>query len=88
MTIIQYKFKKFSKIVDDLCVSAQIPKYFRYVQKKTFNNHQYLFLLTAKEHLKQDYRGFIESLYDSKIPQYIRLKKYHILQLYKSLQKD
>ncbi len=74
-TIIQYKFKKFSKIVNGLCETANIPKYFRYVQKKTYTNHQYLFLLVAKEHHNQDYRTFTESLYDSKIPQYIGLKK-------------
>jgi hypothetical protein len=73
--VIKRKFKKFSKIVDDLCKSAQIPKYFRHVQKKTYNNYQHLFLLIAKEHSKQDYRSFIESLYDSKIPEYISLKK-------------
>lgn len=73
--VIQYKFKKFSKIVNNLCRSAQIPEYFRYVQKKTYNNYQHLFLLIAKEHSKCDYRSFIESLYDSKIPKYIRLKK-------------
>ena len=73
--IITYKFNKFSKIIDELCRSAQIPKYFRYVQKKTYNNYQHLFLLIAKEHSKYDYRSFIESLYDSKIPKYIKLKK-------------
>ena len=83
--VIKFKFKKFSKIVDDLCKSAQIPKYFRYVQKKTYTNHQYLFLLTAKEHSKQDYRSFIESLYDSKIPRYIGLKK---IPHFTTLQKD
>ena len=75
MEIVQFKFKKFSKIVNDLCRLAQIPQYFRYVQKKTYTNHQFLFLLVAKEHSKQDYRSFIESLYDSKIPQYIGLRK-------------
>jgi len=74
MEIIQHKFNKFSKIVNELCCSAQIPKYFRYVQKKTYNNYQHLFLLIAKEHSNYDYRSFIESLYDSKIPQYIGLK--------------
>lgn len=73
--VIQYKFKKFSKIVDKLCLQANIPIYFRYVQKKTFTNYQHLFLLVAKEHSKQTYREFIESLYDSKLPQYISLKK-------------
>ena len=75
MDVIQYKFNKFSKIVNNLCKSAQIPKYFRYVQKKTYDNYQHLFLLVAKEHSNYDYRSFIESLYDSKIPQYIGLKK-------------
>jgi len=73
--VIKYKLKKFSKIVDKLCESAQIPKYFRYVQKKTYNNYQHLFLLIVKEHSKCDYRSFIELLYDSKIPNYIGLKK-------------
>lgn len=75
MEVIPFKLKKFSKIVNDLCQNAQIPKYYRYVQKKTFTNHQHLFLLVAKEHSNHDYRGFVESLYDSKIPQYINLKK-------------
>ena len=73
--IITYKFKKFSKIVDNLCKLAHIPKYFRYVQKKTFTNYQHLFLLIVKEHTTYGYRKFIESLYDSKIPKYIQLKK-------------
>jgi hypothetical protein len=73
--IIQRKFKKFSVIVERLCAQAQIPKYFRYVQKKTYDNYQHPFLLIAKEHSRYDYRTFIESLYDSKIPQYIGLRK-------------
>lgn len=72
--IIQQKFKKFSIIVERLCAQANIPQYFRYVQKKTYNNQQHLFLLIAKEHSKYGYRMFIESLYDSKIPKYIGLK--------------
>jgi len=75
MEVIQYKFKKFSLIVERLCVQAQIPKYFRYVQKKKYDNYQHLFLLVAKEHSKYGYQMFVESLYDSKIPQYIKLKK-------------
>ena len=75
MEIIQYKFKKFSKIVAQLCKIGKIPAYFRYVQKKTYTNFQHLFLLVAKEHTTCGYRMFIESLYDSKIPQYIGLKK-------------
>ncbi len=73
--IIQFKFKKFSKIVDEVCKFCNIPKYFRYVQKKTFSNYQHLFLLVVKEHMTYGYRMFIESLYDSKIPKYIQLKK-------------
>jgi len=73
--VITYKLKKFSVIVERLCAQAEIPKYFRYVQKKTFDNYQHLFLLVAKEHTKHDYRSFIESLYDSKVPNYIGLKK-------------
>lgn len=73
--VITYKFKKFSVIVERLCALAQIPKYFRYVQKKTFNNIQHIFLLVVKEHTTYGYRKFVESLYDSKIPEYIGLKK-------------
>ena len=73
--VIQHKFKKFSIIVERLCAQANIPQYFRYVQKKTFNNQQHLFLLIAKEHSRYGYRMFIESLYDSKLPQYIGLRK-------------
>jgi hypothetical protein len=73
--VITYKFKKFSVIVEQLCALAQIPKYFRYVQKKTFNNIQHIFLLVIKEHTTYGYRKFVESLYDSKIPEYINLKK-------------
>src|SRR3989344_3327218 len=73
--IIIHKFKKFSVIVERLCAQGHIPLYFRYVQKKTYTNYQHLFLLVAKEHERKDYRTFIESLYDSKIPQYIRLRK-------------
>ena len=75
MNVIKHKFKKFSKIVDELCKLGEIPKYFRYVQKKTFDNYQHLFLLIAKENTTFGYRKYTESLYDSKIPQYIGLKK-------------
>ncbi len=75
MKVITYKYKKFSKIVDKLCIFAQIPKYFRIIQKKTYDNYQHIFLLVAKENTTYGYRKFIESLYDSKIPQYISLKK-------------
>ena len=73
--VITYKFKKFSKIVDNLCQIGNVPLYFRYVQKKTYTNYQHLFLLVAKEHTTYGYRMFVESLYDSKIPKYIKLKK-------------
>jgi len=73
--IISFKFKKFSKIVDQICRLGNIPKFFRYVQKKTFTNYQHLFLLIAKEHTTYGYRMFIESLYDSNIPKYLCLKK-------------
>jgi hypothetical protein len=73
--VIQKKFKKFSIIVERLCAQANIPQYFRYVQKKTYTNIQHLFLLVAKEHSKYGYRMFVESLYDSKIPKYIGLKQ-------------
>jgi hypothetical protein len=75
MDVIKSKFKKFSKIVNKLCETGKIPKYFHHIQKKTYDNQQHLFLLVAKEHTTHGYRKFIESLYDSKIPQYISLKK-------------
>jgi len=73
--IIQFKYKKFSKIVQKICALAQIPKYNYHIQKKTYDNYQHLFLLVAKENTTFGYRKFIESLYDSKIPEYISLKK-------------
>lgn len=86
--VIQHKFKKFSKIVERLCAQAHIPKYFRYVQKKKYNNYQHLFLLVAKEHSKYGYRMFVESLYDSKIPEYISLKRIpHFTTLHKFAQR-
>ena len=75
MDVIPYKFKKFSIIVNKLCDVGDIPLFFRYVQKKTYNNYQHLFLLIAKEHTTYGYRKFVESLYDSKIPRYIGLNK-------------
>jgi len=75
MSVIQYKFKKFSKIVNKLCIWGEIPKYFRVVQKKTYDNYQHLFLLVAKENTNFGYRKFVEYLYDSKIPEYISLNK-------------
>ena len=75
MEVIHYKFKKFSKIVKQLCVFAEIQIYNSKYSNKLFTNVQHLFLLVAKEHSKYNYRTFIESLYDSKIPQYISLKR-------------
>ena len=73
--VIQYKYKKFSKIVRTLCEHGKIPLYFHIKANKTYNNYQHLFLLIAKEHTTYGYRKFTESLYDSKIPQYIGLKR-------------
>ena len=75
MKVIQYKFKKFSKIVGDLCVLGEVPIYNSKFSNKIFTNIQHLFLLVAKEHSNQTYRDFVESLYDSKLPKYISLKK-------------
>ena len=88
MDIIQYKYKKFSKIVKQLCVLGNIPTYFSHYSNKIFTNIQHLFLLVAKEHTTYDYRKFTESLYDSKIPQYISLKRIpHFTTLQKFAQK-
>ena len=75
MDVITYKFKKFSKIVSKLCIAGEIPLYNSKFSNKIFTNVQHLFLLVAKEHTTYGYRKFIESLYDSKIPMYISLKK-------------
>jgi len=75
MSVIQYKFKKFSKIVTELCVLGTIPVYNSKYSNCIFTNIQHLFLLVAKEHTNCDYRKFVESLYDSKIPKYISLKR-------------
>ena len=75
MGVIQFKFKKFSKIVTKLCVFGEIPVYNSKFSNKIFTNIQHLFLLVAKENTTYDYRKFIESLYDSKIPEYISLKR-------------
>lgn len=75
MRVIQYKFKKFSKIVANLCKEYKIPVYGSKYSNKIFTNLQHLFLLICKEHQKCDYRTFVEFLYDSKIPSYISLKR-------------
>jgi hypothetical protein len=75
MRVISYKFKKFSKIVKQLCVLGEVQVYNSKYSNRIFTNIQHLFLLIAKEHSNYDYRKFVESLYDSKIPQYIGLRK-------------
>jgi hypothetical protein len=75
MRVIPYKFKKFSKIVRDLCVLGEVPVYNSRFSNRIFTNVQHLFLLVAKEHSDYGYRMFIESLYDSRMPKYISLKK-------------
>ena len=75
MDIIPYKFKKFSKIVSDLCILGRIPAYNSKFSNKIYTNIQHLFLLVAKENTTYGYRKFVESLYDSKIPTYISLKR-------------
>ena len=54
--VVVRKFKKFSKIVSNLCEWANVPQYFRYVQKKTYTDIQHLFLLVAKEESKMTYK--------------------------------
>jgi hypothetical protein len=75
MDVIKSKFKKFSKIVSKLCIFGEVPLYNCKFSNKIFTNIQHMFLLVAKEHTAYGYRKFVESLYDSKIPQYISLKK-------------
>ncbi len=75
MEVIQYKFKKFSKIVSKLCVFGEIQVYNSKYSNRIFTNIQHLFLLVAKENTTYDYRKFVESLYDSKIPEYISLRR-------------
>ena len=73
--VIHYKLKKFSKIVEKLCIFGRIPKYNSKYSNKIFTNIQHLFLLIAKENTNFDYRKFVESLYDSKIPKYLSLRR-------------
>ncbi|MBU0459534.1 MAG: IS5 family transposase [Nanoarchaeota archaeon] len=75
MKVIQFKFKKFSKIVKKLCVFGEVQIYNSKYSNRIFTNIQHLFLLVAKEHTTYGYRKFVESLYDSKIPSYISLKR-------------
>ena len=75
MDVIPYKFKKFSKIVSKLCILGGIPAYNSKFSNKIFTNIQHLFLLVAKENTTYGYRKFVESLYDSKIPRYISLRR-------------
>ncbi len=75
MDVIPFKLKKFSKIVKKLCIDGQIPLYNSRFSNKIFTNVQHLYLLVAKEHTTSGYRKFTESLYDSKLPQYISLRK-------------
>lgn len=75
MEVIHYKFKKFSKIVTKLCIFGEIPIYNSKYSNRIFTNIQHLFLLIAKENTTYDYRKFTESLYDSKIPLYLSLKR-------------
>ncbi|MFW6046675.1 MAG: hypothetical protein ACOCP4_02650 [Candidatus Woesearchaeota archaeon] len=55
-----FKFKKLSKIFNNLCFLEEVPQYFRYDQKKTFDIFQHLFLLVAKEHTNYGYPVFVE----------------------------
>jgi len=75
MDVITHKFKKFSKIVKNICAEAQIPLYNSRFSNKIFSNVQHLFLYVAKENCNFTYRRFSELLYDSKLPQYIGLRR-------------
>ena len=75
MSVIQYKFKKFSKIVTKLCIFGEIQVYNSKYSNRIFTNIQHLFLLVAKENTTYGYRKFVESLYDSKLPEYISLRR-------------
>lgn len=73
--IIKKIFKKFFKIVVKLCVECKIPLYFSKFCNKIYTNVQHLYLLVAQNYSNFGYRKFVESLYDSKIPFYISLRK-------------
>ena len=75
MDVIKYKFKKFSKIVSKICIELQIPTYNSKFSNKIFTNMQHLFLYLIKENCNFGYRKFTEFLYDSKIQQYISLRR-------------
>lgn len=73
--VINYKFKKFSKITGRLCEKLNLPLYYSRFSNKIFTNPQKLFLLVYKEEKKLTYRQLEEDLYDSKIPEYLGLKR-------------
>lgn len=73
--IIKRIFKKFFKIVMKLCSKCKIPLYFSKYCNKIYTNVQHLYLLVAQNYSNFGYRKFVESLYDSKIPFYISLRK-------------
>lgn len=73
--IITHKYKKFSKITAKLCKKLKLPLYNSQYSNKIFTNQQKLFLLVYKEEKHLTYRQLEEDLYDSKIPEYLGLKR-------------
>jgi IS5 family transposase len=71
----QHKFKKFSKISKNICERLRMPLYNSRFSNKIFTNHQKIFLLVYKAEKRLTYRQLEEDLHDSKIPEYIGLKR-------------
>lgn len=74
-SVITHKFKKFSKITNELCKRLKLPLYNSRYSNKIFTNPQKLFLLVYREEKHMTYRELEEDLYDSKIPEYLGLKR-------------
>jgi len=73
--VIHYKFKNFSKIAKKLCKRLRMPLYNSRYSNKIFTNYQKLFLLVYKTEKNLTYRQLEEDLYESKIPEYLGLKR-------------
>lgn len=83
----KHKFKKFSKMTKKICRQLGLPLYNSKYSNKIFTNQQKIFLLVYKTEKKLTYRELEEDLYDSKIPEYIglrRIPRWQTLQMFVS----
>jgi len=75
MDVIFNKFKRFSEMVYFLCKELELPIYNSKFSNKIYSNVQHMFLLVYRAENNFSYREVEESLYDSKIPKYISLRR-------------